>query len=160
SDWCGWDELAVSDVDLDGVCGELDRPAGWSRRWTATWRSAGGEGVCPGRDLGSLPSVGCGPGRRFSWHRVQLHRSGVQVLVSTGRHHGFESLAEERLLLALDFAGELVDVLGQPLRLGYLTSGGAHEHVPDFLAWCRTGRWLIDVRPAGRIQHEDLVAFA
>jgi hypothetical protein len=33
--------------------------------------------------------------------------------VSTGRHHGFESLEEARLLLALDFAGDLVDVLTQ-----------------------------------------------
>jgi hypothetical protein len=32
-------------------------------------------------------------------------------LVNTGRHHGFESLTEARLLLALDFAGDLVDHL-------------------------------------------------
>jgi len=27
-------------------------------------------------------------------------------MVSTGRHHGFESHAEQQLLLALDFAGD------------------------------------------------------
>jgi hypothetical protein len=84
----------------------------------------------------------------------------LQYLVSTGRHHGFESLEEARLLLALDFAGDLVDVLAQPLRLRYSTSDGAREHVPDFLAFTRAGRWLIDVRPAARIGPEDLVAFA
>jgi hypothetical protein len=84
----------------------------------------------------------------------------LQFLVSTGRHHGFESLEEARLLLALDFAGDLVDVLAQPLRLRYFTHGGPREHIPDFLALTRTGRWLIDVRPAARVEREDLVAFA
>ncbi len=34
------------------------------------------------------------------------------------------------------------------------------EHIPDFFADTRTGRWLIDVRPAGRITPRDEVAFA
>lgn len=80
--------------------------------------------------------------------------------MSTGRHHGFESLEEARLLLALDFAGDLVDVLGQPVRLRYFTREGPREHVPDFLAFTRAGRWLIDVRPAARVASEDVVAFA
>jgi hypothetical protein len=40
-------------------------------------------------------------------------------MVSTGRHHGFESLAEQRVLLALDFAGNLVEVLAQPFELRF-----------------------------------------
>jgi hypothetical protein len=84
----------------------------------------------------------------------------LQYLVSTGRHHGFESLEEARLLLALDFAGDLVDVLGQPVRLRYFTREGPREHVPDFLAFTRGGRWLIDVRPAALVAAEDRVAFA
>ncbi|MFF0656083.1 TnsA-like heteromeric transposase endonuclease subunit [Micromonospora tulbaghiae] len=107
-----------------------------------------------------MPASGCQPMRRFSWRRGQRHRSGLQFLVSTGRHHGFESLQEARLLLALDFAGDLIDVLAQPLRLRYVTDSGAHEHIPDFLAYTRAGRWLIDVRPAARVRNEDLVAFA
>jgi hypothetical protein len=35
-------------------------------------------------------------------------------MVSTGRLHGFESLEERPLLLALDFAGEVEEVLSQP----------------------------------------------
>lgn len=156
---CSWDELAVLCGGLAEVRGELDLAADWPRRWTAAWRYAGDEVACAVRDLGCLPAAGCEPMRRFSWRRTQRHRAGLQFLVSTGRHHGFESLEEARLLLALDFAGDLVDVLGQPVRLRYFTREGPREHVPDFLAFTRGGRWLIDVRPAAPAA-EDLVAFA
>jgi hypothetical protein len=69
-----------------------------------------------------MPPAGCEPVRRFAWRRGQRHRSGLQFLVSTGRHHGFESLEEARLLLALNFVGDLIDVLAQPLRLRYWTA--------------------------------------
>jgi hypothetical protein len=46
-------------------------------------------------------------------------------MVSTGRHHGFESHAERELLLALDFAGGLEDVLSQPFRLAFTAADGA-----------------------------------
>jgi len=81
-------------------------------------------------------------------------------MVSTGRHHGYESLAEARLLLMLDFAGDTSDVLSQPMRLKFITDDGAREHTPDFLVLTRSGRWLVDVRPAGRIEERDEVAFA
>lgn len=97
--------------------------------------------------------------RRFSWRSGQRHRPGLQYLVSTGRHHGFESVAEQRVLLALDFAGDVTEVLAQPFRLRFATSAGWREHVPDFLAVTGTGRWLIDVRPADRIKPKDQVAF-
>jgi hypothetical protein len=65
--------------------------------------------------------VGVEPVRRFAWQRGQRHRPGLQYLLSTGRHHGFESMAEQRLLLALDFAGELVEVCSQPFHLRFET---------------------------------------
>jgi hypothetical protein len=74
-----------------------------------TRRSSGGEVVCSVFDLAAMPVAADGPIRWFSWRRAQRHRPGLQFLVSTGRHHGFESLEEARLLLALDFAGDLVD---------------------------------------------------
>ncbi len=157
---CRWDDLAETLEGLDDVRAALDLGPDWTRRWTATWRYAGGELVSPVRDLGCVPVAGGEPMRRFSWRRGQRHRPGLQYLVSTGRHHGFESLEEARLLLALDFAGELVEVLGQPLRLRYGTGGGWRSHVPDFLVDTATGRWLIDVRPGPRVGAEDLVAFA
>ncbi|OLZ51563.1 hypothetical protein BS330_27185 [Amycolatopsis keratiniphila subsp. nogabecina] len=49
--------------------------------------------TCSIRDLASMPLAGCEPVRRFSWRRGQRHRLGLQYLVSTGRLHGFESLA-------------------------------------------------------------------
>ncbi len=157
---CGWDELAVCSGGLGDVRGALNLGQDWASRWAATWRYVGDEVTCAVRDLGGMPATGCQPVRRFSWRRAQRHRAGLQFLVSTGRHHGFESLEEARLLLALDFAGDLVDVLAQPLRLRYVTNEGPREHIPDFLACARTGRWLIDVRPAARVGREDLVAFA
>ena len=62
--------------------------------------------------------------RAFSWARTQHHRPGLQYMVSTGRHHGFESIEEARVLLALDFAGDIVDVVSQPLRLRFETADG------------------------------------
>lgn len=152
--------MTVACDGLDGAREALSVPPGWVRSCTARWRYAGDDVTCAVGDLNSMPSAGCEPVRQFSWRRGQRHRCGLQFLVSTGRHHGFESLQEARLLLALDFAGDLIDVLAQPLRLRYLTSGGVREHVPDFLAFSRSGRWLIDVRPAARVGAVDRVAFA
>ena len=81
-------------------------------------------------------------------------------MTSTGRHHGYESLAEARLLLMLDFAGGVSEVLSQPMRLRFAAGDGAREHIPDFLADTAVGRWLINVRPADRIEPADEIAFA
>lgn len=82
-------------------------------------------------------------------------------MVSTGRLHGFESLEERNLLLVLDFAGDVAEVLSQPFRLRFRTKTGTSEHIPDFLAVLRDGRrWLLDVRPAGHIEDDDAVKFA
>ena len=106
--------------------------------------------------------AGCVPVRRFTWRRRQRHRPGLQFMVSTGRPHGFESLEERSLLLALDFLGEVEDVLSQPFRLKFETADGeTGEHVPDFVAVFRDGsRWLLDVRPAGLVKDEDSIRFA
>jgi hypothetical protein len=114
------------------------------------------------RDLGSAPVAGCEPVRRFSWRQRQRHRPGLEFLVSTGRLHGFESLEERSLLLALDFAGTVAEVLPQPFRLRFETvAEGFREHVPDFLAVFRHGPgWLFDVRPAGLIKEQDETCFA
>ncbi len=94
--------------------------------------------------------AGCVPVRPFTWRRRQRHRPGLQFMVSTGRLHGFESLEERSLLLALDFTGTVEEVLSQPFRLKFETAGGeTGEHIPDFLAVSGDGSpWLLDVRPA------------
>lgn len=133
--------------------------SGWVRRWKASWRVDGDEVVSTVDGLSSLPISACGPVRRFTWRARQRHRPGLQYVVSTDRHHGFESIAEQRLLLALDFAGARA-VVSQPFRLRYVTRDGWRQHVPDFLALVPDGVWLFDVRPAGRVKPEDEVAFA
>ncbi|MGW6393847.1 TnsA-like heteromeric transposase endonuclease subunit [Streptomyces sp. NPDC055103] len=140
--------------------GGLDLGAEWTRRWTATWRTAGDEVSCTVRDLAHTRIADGTPMRWFSWRRAQRHRPNLQFLVSTGRHHGAESLEEARLLLVLDFAAGLVDVLSQPMRLRFDTVTRRRGHIPDFLAVTRTGIWLIDVRPRTLIGPEDLEAFA
>ncbi|GKQ37942.1 hypothetical protein [Streptomyces sp. A012304] len=71
------------------------------------------------------------PMRHFTWRRDQRHRPGPQFLTSTGRHHGAESLEESRVLLALDFAGDVVDVVSQPLKFSFATCGKRRSHTPD-----------------------------
>lgn len=81
-------------------------------------------------------------------------------MVSTGRLHGAESLQEARLLLVLDFAGDVFDVVSQPLRLWFETEDKRRSHTPDYLAVTRSGVWLIDVRPEPLIRQEDRESFA
>lgn len=155
---CGLADLVtVTRVVRGGV---LDLRDGWAGRWSAAWRVSGSEVVCPVRDLGSFPVPGCEPVRRFSWSRGQRHRPGLQFMVSTGLHHGFESLEEARLLLALDFAGAVTEVICQPFRLRFATADGMVGHIPDVLAVAADGTWLIDVRPSDRIGEADRVKFA
>ncbi|GAB2968691.1 hypothetical protein LWP59_27270 [Amycolatopsis acidiphila] len=60
----------------------------------------------------------------------------------------------------LDFAGGVTDVLSQPLQLRFSSADGMREHIPDFFADTRSGPWLIDLRPAGRITPRDVNTFA
>jgi hypothetical protein len=133
---------------------------GWAKRWSTCWQVAGKEVVVPVCDLAAAPLAVCEPVRRFGWHPKQRHRPGLQFLVSTGRHHGFESLAEQRLLLALDFAGAAL-VVSQPFRLRFLTSDGRRDHTPDFVGVLRDGStWVVDVRPLDRVDQQARVCFA
>lgn len=162
SDSCGLDELFLAYDAGAADRARLELGPGWTRQWTVTWQVPGGDEVSLVRDLGPVPDAGCEPVRRFSWGRRQRHRPGLQFMVSTGRVHGFESLEEQALLLALDFTGAVEDVLPQPFTLRFGTAGGGLlKHVPDFLAMFRDGsRWLLDVRPARLIRKDDAMRFA
>ncbi|HEX9357306.1 MAG TPA: TnsA-like heteromeric transposase endonuclease subunit [Streptosporangiaceae bacterium] len=154
-----WEQLLVP-VSVEAGRHGLDLGEGWPGRWTVTWKAGGDQVSCSVRELIQTPMADGDPIRCFSWQRGQRHRPGLQFLVSTGRHHGAESLEEARLLLALDFAGDLVDVVSQPMRLRFDTAGKRRSHTPDFLAVTRSGVWLIDVRPEHLIKGEDLESFA
>lgn len=79
---------------------------------------------------------------------------------TTGRLHGFESLAERRLLLALDFVGGVNELLSQPFTLKFATRQDAVRHTPDYLVLAHGTGLLIDVRPADLIKPDDMVKFA
>ena len=162
SDRCGLDELFLGIGIGEAERARLALGPQWPRRWTGTWRSSGGEAACAARDLGSVRVAACEPVRRFSWRQRQRHRPGLQFAVSTGRLHGFESLEERSLLLALDFTGAVEEILPQPFRLRFETAAGEfREHIPDFLAVFRDGsRWLFDVRPAKLVKEQDQTRFA
>ncbi|WP_230423620.1 TnsA-like heteromeric transposase endonuclease subunit [Streptomyces radicis] len=101
------------------------------------------------------------PVRGFSWGTRQRHRPGLRPMLATGRMHGFESLAERRVLLALDFTGDVEEVLSQPFTLRFFPrDGGGEDHTPDFLVLLPGTALLIDVRPADLIKAKDVVKFA
>ncbi|MFD7282401.1 TnsA-like heteromeric transposase endonuclease subunit [Streptomyces sp. NPDC059862] len=133
---------------------------GWPRRWSGSWLIGEGLVAWPIRDMAAVPFGSAKPVRRFTWRARQGHRPGLLFMVSTGRHHGFESLEEMRLLLALDFL-LVVDVLAQPFQLDFEYTAGRGRHIPDFLAVLPGGGlWLFDVRPEDRIEESDALKFA
>lgn len=160
SDSACWTDLLVP-VSVAAGAGALDLTDGWQTRWLVSWRA--GKNDARSRTVEQLtetPLVEADPIRTFSWGRCQGHRPGLQYMVSTDRHHGFESMEEARVLLALDFAGDIVDVVSQPVKLRFETAAGPREHIPDFLAVTRAGTWLIDVRPEPLIKDADRESFA
>ncbi|MFE1411234.1 TnsA-like heteromeric transposase endonuclease subunit [Streptomyces sp. NPDC058746] len=131
------------------------------RSWTVAWSATGTEIMFPvtTHALGPPPAAMM-PVRRFSWRPAQRHRPGLGYSITTGRLHGFESLAERRLLLVLDFVPETREVLSQPFTLRFTVAGRRMEHVPDFAAFYDDGLLVVDVRPGGRAERADAVKFA
>lgn len=160
SDTCSWDALCLPYVEDPASRAALDLGEGWSRAWSAEWRINGAELVCPVRDLASVPVSRAAPMRHFSFATRQRHRPGLEYVASTAAMHGFESMEEQKVLLALDFAAQVVGVLSQPFLLRYRAAGRSLNHTPDLLAVTESGCWVIDVRPGARIEAEDRVAFA
>jgi hypothetical protein len=161
SDACGLSDLlhplhVVAERDRE----PLDLGEGWTRRWVTRWKAGKSVVSSPVREMTGVCLPECRPVRRFTWSTGQRHRPGLAMVASTGRLHGFESIAEQRLLLVLDFLG-VTELLGQPMTLRFTTTeGGSAEHVPDFLAVTPSGVMLFDVRPAERIGDGDRVKFA
>ncbi|MER6637267.1 TnsA-like heteromeric transposase endonuclease subunit [Streptomyces microflavus] len=154
------DDLVASYVlePSAGAC--LESRPGWTRRWKTVWRASRAEVICPVQDLAVFPALASVPVRGFTWRARQRHRPGLAYMVTTGRMHGFESLAERRLLLALDFLGSAEEVLSQPFRLKFTTVDGAEDHTPDCLVLLPGTAVLVDVRPGHLIKDKDLVKFA
>lgn len=153
---CSLTDLAVRQAVPEGP----DTGADWARRWVAVWKSTQGEIACPVRDLDTFRWSASRPARAFTWRAGQRHRPGLAYMSTTGRLHGFESLAERRLLLALDFVGGVNELLSQPFTLKFATRQGTVRHTPDYLVLAHGTGLLIDVRPADLIKPDDMVKFA
>jgi uncharacterized protein YjiS (DUF1127 family) len=132
---------------------------GWLCRWSSTWRMGSGEVGRPVRDMAHVPVLSSRPMRGSTWRAKQRHRPDLEAMASTDREHGFESLEEMRLLVALDFVGAS-EGLSQPFRLDFAYEGGSSWHIPDYLAVIGDGMWLMDVRPMELIKGDDALKFA
>lgn len=157
---CTLDDLVLPYAVDRAAYGRLETGAGWNRRWITAWKTARADVKCPVRDLAGFPALVSAPVRGFTWRAGQRHRPGLQYMLATDRMHGFESLAERRVLLALDFVGDVEEVLSQPFRLRFTTVDGSEDHIPDFLVLLPGAAVLIDVRPGHLVKDEDLVKFA
>ncbi|MFB7026565.1 MULTISPECIES: hypothetical protein [unclassified Streptomyces] len=112
------------------------------------------------RDLVQEPVLTSDPMRHFTRCRDRRHRSGPQFLTSIGRRHDAKSLAKSRMPLALDFAGDVMDVVSQPLKVSFATCGKRRAHTPDYLAVTRRGIWPVDVHPEPLVKEADRESFA
>ncbi|WP_285567828.1 TnsA-like heteromeric transposase endonuclease subunit [Streptomyces sp. RTGN2] len=132
------------------------------RSWTVAWSVTGAEVVFPvSAHALRPPSAALVPVRQFSWRPGQRHRPGLGYSTSTGRLHGFESLAERRLLLVLDFVPGTREVLSQPFTLRFTVADRRMAHVPDFAVFHDDGLLtVVDVRPGGRGERADALKFA
>lgn len=95
-----WADLTVP-VETGHGAARLDLGEEWPDRWLVSWRAGQRAESRSVRELARMPLASADPIRAFSWRRGQRHRPGLEYLVSTGRHHGFESLEEARTLLDL-----------------------------------------------------------
>ncbi|MGW1617097.1 TnsA-like heteromeric transposase endonuclease subunit [Streptomyces sp. NPDC002285] len=156
---CSWADL-LAPVDVSGGRAGLDLAPGWESRWSVTWRTTSEELTRSVEELVRYGLREFAPMRVFTWRREQRHRPGLPFVQSTGRLHGAESMEEARFLLALDFAGEVTDVVSQPFRMRFGGAARERPHTPDYLVRTRTGVWLIDVRPTELIFDKDRESFA
>ncbi|MBB5935706.1 TnsA-like heteromeric transposase endonuclease subunit [Streptomyces zagrosensis] len=157
---CTLDDLVVPYALAPEATARLETGRGWTRRWTTAWKASQAKVVCPVQNLADFPALASAPVRGFTWRAAQRHRPGLKLVLVTGRMHGFESLEERRLLLALDFTDGMSEVLSQPFTLKFTTVDGAEEHTPDFLVLLPGTALLIDVRPGRLVKDKDLVKFA
>ncbi|WP_336048787.1 TnsA-like heteromeric transposase endonuclease subunit [Streptomyces sp. CA2R101] len=161
SDACRLEDLALLHRGFAECAHQLDLDERWTRRWTTRWKL--GREAPATYSVQALNEVDVSrtvPVRRFTWRTDQFHRPGLEYMVSTERHHGYESFEEECLLLVSDFAAGLREALSQPFRLRFYVGGKRMDHTPDYLLLTETGPFVIDVRPADRIHPEDELKFA
>lgn len=155
-----WDDLCLLDDSHRSPAHALDLADGWHARWGLDVALPDGVRRVPVDDVRAGLFDLARPARRFTWRTTQRHRPGLAYMQSLGRQVGFESLEEQRLLLALDFDGGARDVLTQPFALRYLHQRQWRTHVPDYLVRGGGPPTVVNVRPAARIEDDDRRSFA
>lgn len=146
----GW--LDISMITTAHHNTKLALGTGWPDRWTVTHRHGGIDQAEPVRNIDPCDLLGAEPIRNATWHRHSTARAGLHYMSSTGRLHPHESLFERDLLVALDFDGGVNDIASQPFTLTWHEDGGKPvRHTPDFMVVLGGEVWIINVRPAARM---------
>ena len=156
----GWDDVSLLDQSHRAAEHAPDLAAGWHDKWALDITTARTVGRVPVHRVRAALFDRAQPCRTFSWRTTQRHRPGLMYMQSLGRQVGFESLQEQRLLLAVDFDGGAHDVLGQPFALRYVDQRRWRLHVPDYLLRTDRGVVILNVRPEGLVQDDDRRNFA
>jgi hypothetical protein len=90
-----------------------------------------------------------------TWHRTATARAGLHYLTSMDRLQSYASWFERNTLMALDFARPTT-VASQPFQLSWTSDGHTQKHIPDFAANIDGQVWVIDCRPAPRVDDKLL----
>lgn len=131
----------------------MDNVTAWARNSiTCTYVDATGV-MRDGIGLESLHGVdfiGFRSVRNIPAYRGQRSLPGLYWFSALSRHVAYESRLEMIALMMLDFEGDSVDVLPQPLAFHFSAQGKKPRwHVPDFLVSLPGGKLrLLDVKPA------------
>lgn len=96
------------------------------------------------------------PWRTFRWYRGQKHYSGWYWSSTTRDLVIYESRLELANLMLADFDDQVRGIVAQPFLLAAEVDGVVRRHVPDFLLDTGTGPVVVDVKPARRLDNDDV----
>lgn len=96
------------------------------------------------------------PWRTFRWYRGQKHYSGWYWSSTTRDLVIYESRLELANLMLADFDDQVRGIVAQPFLLAAEVDGVVRRHVPDFLLDTDSGPVVVDVKPARRLDNDDV----
>lgn len=109
-------------------------------------------------ELGLVPFELSEPIRTFPAYRGKRAHEGRYWFSRSASHVRFESRFESTALMALDFAGDAVQVSSNPFWLLWPKGSVPKRHAPDFFIRRRDGSVLVvDVKPEERISDQDRI---
>jgi hypothetical protein len=96
------------------------------------------------------------PWRTFRWYQGQRHYSGFYWSATMRDHVIYESRLELARLLLADFDPAVREIWAQPFLLSVRIAGRVRRHVPDLLLATDAGPLVVDVKPAGLLEREEI----